>query len=389
MPTCIHVLGMHRSGTSAAAGALIAAGADGPATLMDPGRDNPAGFWESVPVVAFDEDLLRRMGRSWSDWRAFDSGGLERDSAVIKAGTAIFRSESTDARQLVLKDPRIMRLLPIWSPIVEQAGWEQEHVLVYRHPLEVAESLAHRNGMPRAIGLLLWLRYHCDALANIPQETVFVPYSSLVAAPLNVITWVSTELGIQCNLDDPHVRDKVSSFVDPALRHHPDAALANLPVDQLLQHTLSVYTQMQHYSRNFENLGDDQAAPPLAERIGDARQYLADLEAQFGLAILPSLDPKALPESMARRFADLESLAAARGDRNAQLNEAITTLRSELQSRNEQLEQARANIEGLEAQTKRQDRKVAHLKEKVTNLRQQLRSIETSRSWRYTRPFRK
>ena len=63
-PRALLVLGMHRSGTSAVAGALRLAGVDLGADLMAPAADNPKGFFEHAGVVAIHDRLLQALGRS-------------------------------------------------------------------------------------------------------------------------------------------------------------------------------------------------------------------------------------------------------------------------------------------------------------------------------------
>lgn len=45
--TALLVLGMHRSGTSSVAGAMVRLGGAAPLNLLPPQDDNPTGFWES------------------------------------------------------------------------------------------------------------------------------------------------------------------------------------------------------------------------------------------------------------------------------------------------------------------------------------------------------
>ena len=53
--TAVLVLGMHRSGTSSVAGALIRLGGAAPLTLMPPHEtQNPRGFWESLVFVGLE-----------------------------------------------------------------------------------------------------------------------------------------------------------------------------------------------------------------------------------------------------------------------------------------------------------------------------------------------
>ena len=52
--TAVLVLGMHRSGTSSVAGALIRLGGAAPLNLMPPTEDNPKGYWESTLLNDFE-----------------------------------------------------------------------------------------------------------------------------------------------------------------------------------------------------------------------------------------------------------------------------------------------------------------------------------------------
>ena len=60
------VLGMHRSGTSAVAGALANLGLEGPGAddRMDWPESNPE-HWESLSLTVFDDKLLDALGGSW------------------------------------------------------------------------------------------------------------------------------------------------------------------------------------------------------------------------------------------------------------------------------------------------------------------------------------
>ena len=73
----ILVLGMHRSGTSAVTGALRLCGVELGTELMQPGSDNPKGFWEHAGVVAIHERLLAALERSWNDPRPLPADWLQ------------------------------------------------------------------------------------------------------------------------------------------------------------------------------------------------------------------------------------------------------------------------------------------------------------------------
>jgi len=54
------VLGMHRSGTSSVAGALIRLGGGAPLSLIPPLPENPRGFWESSVLTTLNDRDSRR-----------------------------------------------------------------------------------------------------------------------------------------------------------------------------------------------------------------------------------------------------------------------------------------------------------------------------------------
>jgi hypothetical protein len=69
-------LGMHRSGTSSIAGAMVRLG--GALNLLPPADDNPKGFWESSVLMSLNDQILAAGRSHWDDWREFDPTALTR-----------------------------------------------------------------------------------------------------------------------------------------------------------------------------------------------------------------------------------------------------------------------------------------------------------------------
>src|SRR5580698_8666659 len=65
--TCVYVVGMHRSGTSATCGLLCHLGLGAPreGDRLRATNANERGFWESKSLNRFDERLLAHLGGSW------------------------------------------------------------------------------------------------------------------------------------------------------------------------------------------------------------------------------------------------------------------------------------------------------------------------------------
>ena len=161
----ILVVGMHRSGTSALTGALAQTGARLPRNLLAPRDDNQDGFFEPQDIVALHDDVLAAAGSAWDDsapWTEAQLGAI-RDMRFRRRLMEQLRGDLPGEGALLVKDPRLCRLLPLWHDLAAERGLELRHVLAVRHPVEVAASLEVRNGMAMLPALDLWVRSYLDA----------------------------------------------------------------------------------------------------------------------------------------------------------------------------------------------------------------------------------
>ena len=174
------VLGMHRSGTSAAArvvnllGVPLVSG-----DLLPADEANPRGYWESEALRRFDDELLQAVGGTWSRPPAAPDWGLAnglRDRALSSFGSAF-----SGTREWVWKDPRASITLPFWRAAF---AFSPAVVLVHRDPREVAASLERRDGFTARRSLALWERYVRSALGAAAGLPAFVTgYDALLEDP--------------------------------------------------------------------------------------------------------------------------------------------------------------------------------------------------------------
>jgi hypothetical protein len=174
-------MGMHRSGTSAVARVLSLLGAALPRQLMAPdAAQNPTGFWEPNGVVELNDRLLRELGSRWDDMLSARLGADERllKPETVRAAVEVLDQEFGDGETIVLKDPRLSVLAPLWMRALQKTGREPAVVIVVRNPVEVAQSLARRNGFPTAKSLLMWTSYMIAAerdTRGFPRLAVHYP----------------------------------------------------------------------------------------------------------------------------------------------------------------------------------------------------------------------
>lgn len=218
-PTAILVTGMHRSGTSATAGALCAAGVELGEELLPPGSDNPKGYFESERAVAINERLMARLGSRWDDVRGlpadWEKGEAARD-AVRDIG-ALIDAQFAGSSLWALKDPRICRLMPVWLEALRSRDIDATSLFVVRHPVQVAASIQARNGWDPALGELLWLRYMLEAEAStrdVPRTAI--AYDALLEDPGPSLDAAVARLGIRL---PKRKTDAVQAFVDPSQKH--------------------------------------------------------------------------------------------------------------------------------------------------------------------------
>ncbi|MDQ4072160.1 MAG: glycosyltransferase, partial [Actinomycetota bacterium] len=185
--------------------------------------DNPSGFWEPAELVAAHDRLLAELGSSWDDPCPLPSGWLESDAArrAQKHITELLEQEFGHARLFVLKDPRICRTVPLWTSALRGVGAEPGFVLVFRNPLEVASSLAARDGLSLERSLLLWLRHALDAeLDTRAERRVFLSYRGLLADWRAAAHRVARTFALEWPVALEDAAGGVDGFLDAEQRHH-------------------------------------------------------------------------------------------------------------------------------------------------------------------------
>lgn len=222
MSTALLVLGMHRSGTSAVAGALRLCGIELGRDLMPAGPDNPSGFWEHRGVVDVQERLLRALGREWYDPRPLPQGWM--DSAAARAAAedleGLLRADFAGTPLWAVKDPRTCRLLPLWIEVLARVGAQPKALFVVRSPDEVADSLAMRNQWPAGLARLLWIRYLGEAeAASREMPRASLAYADLLERPAAALHRALANLGL-ASVVDAQAEGPLAGFVVPAGRHH-------------------------------------------------------------------------------------------------------------------------------------------------------------------------
>lgn len=179
----IIILGCGRSGTSALAGGLEAAGFHQGNNHFPPDASNPGGYFEDQQLVHLNEDLLKASMPS-----AFETAALESESSngqrwlvALKHDAELVVSEP--ARQRIAefikhepfcyKDPRFSYTLRAWAPWLEQTL----RLVMFRDPIETANSMVTMCQMMPHLRRLNFDFRSALAVWQCMYEHIFAVYS--------------------------------------------------------------------------------------------------------------------------------------------------------------------------------------------------------------------
>ena len=220
--TCILILGMHRSGTSAVAGCFSALGYNMGNQLFPPDKPNEKGYFENVLINQFNDSLLNALYARWHDtlflpqnW-CLNEKVQQRKPELI----SILKSEFGEKEDFVIKDPRISVLLPFYKEVFNELNITPKVIINFRNPFEVSKSLKKRDNLSSSKSLLLWM----DATLKAEEHSrtmsrVFLEYGSLLKDVVKTLKTISDLLRLDIKLDN-NKESVLNSFVEKKLKHH-------------------------------------------------------------------------------------------------------------------------------------------------------------------------
>jgi glycosyltransferase involved in cell wall biosynthesis len=219
MKECIIILGMHRSGTSVLAGLISILGYYTGFDLMKPTKDNPKGYYENNKIFLLNEKILREYDASWDDYSfTIKDISSENYHSYIAAARDVIETELKYINKMVIKDPRICLLFPIWEQALSELNVQIKILFIHRNPLEVAYSLKQRDQIPLEKGLLLWTHYFFQAeLHGRKYPRNFIRYSDDFTDLKVLISELGKFTNVQITTD---LIKMAHEFYDPSLKHH-------------------------------------------------------------------------------------------------------------------------------------------------------------------------
>lgn len=251
------VPGMHRSGTSLLAHLMVQSGYSAGKTPLPPAADNPNGFFENRTIKNFHDVILSALHSSWKDVRCLTRKKLSNKAlnAFSSLMGPLLKDEFEGQSRRLIKDPRMCRLMPLWSHHLKSVGaCGIRCIIPIRHPMNVASSLHKRDGFAISYGLLLWIQNVLAAERDTRGlQRMFLVYDDLLcgkAAPA-----LAGFLGMR----EGDMRMRISGVAIPSLRHEVFSAQSPRTGQPLEILADRIWTLLHAHASEGENLDGGQS----------------------------------------------------------------------------------------------------------------------------------
>lgn len=303
--TALVVAGMHRSGTSAMSRLLSLAGGALPGNMIQPGPDNPTGFWEPADMVGLNDRILASIGSRWDDIFGHRVGPIvwERRAEHIDEALAFLADGYAEARAAVLKDPRASLMIRFWDDALKTEGRQPVYIIMVRHPLEVAASIMARGDASEATAVMAWAAY----MLSVERDTrgltrLFVDYDDLLADWRSVLARVQVASGEALPMISATTEAEIDAFLSPDQRHHRAGEADLAARGDLWSGALTTLSWMRQAARGVE---------PDATQLDDALIELERLARLISPALRDLRAEAAAFPAMRQEIADLKKENAA------------------------------------------------------------------------------
>ena len=353
------VLGMHRSGTSLCSHILSALGVD-LSDDIDVNPSNAGGHWERREIVEFHDRILGLFNRDYlgrfHDFALPVSWWADPRVAQIRREIVAFLEQRMGDSYFGFKDPRTVRLMPVWHQIFNQLKLAPRVVLCLRSPVQVARSLQARDRLDPDNGEYRWLVHMIDFYRYTSKYNFCtIEYEEWFRDPSANIEKLQGFLNLPWQQSEADLGLVLSGLINPAFRHddsnHREASLplvrtlyklardtdgdeAREKIGYIVSQFISFQQLQGPFQHIFEEIAETAAKFPETEREAAALRLLvnerdagvASAEARASAAEARLMAALAENEAQQVRLADFTRDQDGRAEIDRELNELRVTL---------------------------------------------------------------
>jgi glycosyltransferase involved in cell wall biosynthesis len=384
----IVILGMHRSGTSALTRTLNLCGVDVGSNLMPPGAgDNVKGFWEHLDIFQANEKLLYSLNSSWDDVRDLPTRWWTSDFAEaykLKI-ISILERDFSNSPLWGVKDPRICRLLPLWHQILEQTDNIPIFFIIVRNPLEVAASLAKRDGFSEGKSCLLWLKHLMDSEKGTRNSTrIFVTYEELLSDWKGLISRAQGFFRLNLPNNLKKAGPKINAFLENSLRHNKVADSILIKNKNLSRWIKDAYFAVKDITPN----EDTQLIKTLDSIETELKEAGTLYEPAFTDIWAKYLDYNIRLEETNQQINDFKNRNEKLSQEKRHLQSNIDELQNYVKEKNELIRQLDVRVKSINTLLADRDKQIDSLNQTLKDVQATITTIYKTKSWRITAPLR-
>jgi hypothetical protein len=223
MKHLVLVVGVGRSGTSLLSGILGQLGFHIPQPEVQADDTNPRGFGEPRWVVDFHSRILADQKVTLNDSRP--KAWAQMSKAAARAHGELrdwLAGELEQADDVVVKDPRTVWFLDLWTRCAADLDARTSFVTMLRHPAEIVASArkSYGPGLTEAGRAAAWINVTLQTeLATRDASRAFVRYDDLLADWHPEVQRIGTLLEAPALAGVERIPE-VDAFVDPSLHRN-------------------------------------------------------------------------------------------------------------------------------------------------------------------------
>jgi hypothetical protein len=312
------VLGAPGSGASLCAHILSALGVD--MVGLETGSD--VGPWEREELVTLHDRILALFNRAhlgpFHDFALPVAWWADPRVARIKREIVACLEAGMGADYFGFKDPRAVRLLPVWQQVANELRLAPRLVLCLRNPAQIAALSSARDGLDRAIVEYRWLANTVDFFRHANSfDICTVEYENWFEDPPANVTRLKDFLGLEWQQGESDLSLLVSGIVNAEAQ--AEEAGRREPSQPLVR---SLYKLARR-----------------ADRDGRARDQITNIALQF-------VGFQQLQRPFQQAFEDIAKIAA----KIPEVEEELDVLRTAAGERDALVEAQRAQFDDLGAE---------------------------------------
>ena len=396
--TCILILGMHRSGTSALTGMLSMLDVYLGSELMESNKHNEKGYFENSNFYKINDELLSGINSSWEDifYNEEKLAKFNNSLELISKLKNIIIEQFNYSNIFAIKDPRIVYLFPIYKKVLDELNINIKIIIPYRNPIEVARSLTRRDNFSLEKGMLLWA-YHIILAEKFSRkyQRIFINYENIINNSEEVINNLSELLELDLHSKYEQNIDQINRFLDPGLQHH------SIPLDKLSKNTPAIIIKILSLRDEFNSEGVTKKFDSLKEELFSYQKLFFNEEVINAIGgfilnrqivdqkkeelLLIKEELRLIKEELFQKTHMVEQANNAL----KQKDEEIASIRTELNRQIGNLKQTQHSLQVKEKRLTHAQTELLRTNNQKKLLEDELISIYTSRSWKLIRIIKK